>query len=73
LVPGIAEGLVDSNGRLFGLINVCGQPDVLEVPAGGGAGTRLFFEDNLVTVCPYTVVVQQNNTGGTGGTGGGGT
>jgi hypothetical protein len=57
LAPGVTSLLVDSNGHFLGLINVCGVPNVLvtDDPATLN-GTLLNAEDDLVTVCPFTVV-----------------
>lgn len=58
LIPGVAQNWVDTDGKLFGLVNVCGIPDVLVVGTGttAGTGTIQFTEDDLVTVCPVTVI-----------------
>lgn len=54
LVQPISQNLVNSDGELFGLFNVCGIPDVIVV--GESGGTVQFTEDDLVTVCPVTVI-----------------
>jgi hypothetical protein len=72
LIPGIAESWVDANGRLFGLVNVCGLENILVIEENStGAGELFNVEDDLVTVCPFTVEVVPAASGGTG-TGGGG-
>ncbi len=58
LLPGVAQGLVDANGRFLGLVNVCGIPNVLPVDVNGVAGTVQNAQDDLFTVCPVTVVVE---------------
>ncbi|MEK6642690.1 MAG: hypothetical protein AABZ08_02185 [Planctomycetota bacterium] len=58
LLPGVAQGLVDANGRFLGLVNVCGIPNVLPVDVNGIAGELQNGQDDLVTVCPVTVVVE---------------
>ncbi len=71
VLPGAYEVLLDSNGRLFGLINMCGQPDIFVQPVdqlgqSTSAGTLFNQGDDLVTVCPQTTEFVVGASGSTG-------
>jgi hypothetical protein len=63
LIAPVTANLIDANGNLFGVFNVCGVPDTVAQDANGMYGTVQNTEDDLVTVCPVTVT--QITTSGT--------
>lgn len=58
--------LTDAEGRLFGVFNVCGIPDILVVDQNGVPIDILNTEDDLVFNCPISETIVAN-TGGGGG------
>lgn len=62
--------LLYPNGSLFGVFNLCGNPDVVNVDATGATISTVGFADDLVFNCPVTFNTV-TTTGGTSGGGGG--
>lgn len=71
LTSGIGRSgvLIDPEGRLFGVLNVCGTPNIQGVDADGNAiGDTINAGDDLLYGCPSTAVlgtVGDNAGGGT--------
>ena len=56
IAPGTSELLIDANGRVLGIFNVCGVADVQLIDADGVPGPVLFTEDDLMHGCPITQI-----------------
>ena len=65
LVGPVSANLIDTNGNLFGLFNVCGIPDTI-VAGTSTTGTTTAVQnagDDLVTFCPVQVVPAATGSG----------
>lgn len=70
---GTSGFLIDNNGSLFGIFNVCGQQNIQTVTPEGVPVNLLNTEDDLMFGCPaQQIVVNPGAGGGGGGDDGGG-
>jgi hypothetical protein len=53
-----SQNLIDANGNVLGIFNVCGLPDIFLVDEDGGNSELVNEEDDLMFGCPTTVQVR---------------
>ena len=64
LIAPVTTSLIDTNGKLFGLFNMCGVPDTITRDTATGVfGTVQNTEDDLLTVCPVQVIETTTTSG----------
>ncbi len=65
MTAGGASGgfLIDDNGAFLGLINVCGQENVIVIDEDGIPGEVQFAEDDLMFGCPARRIITPEGDG----------